>query len=101
MAKASVLLMNLDKTIYDQHTSAMQSHINVGCGQDVSLAELDGTVAQVIGYLGAMDIDSRKPDDAPRTLMDSSRIHSLGWQARVKLSAELHLAYQEFAKNHV
>jgi GDP-L-fucose synthase len=100
MAKASVHVMNLDKAIYDQHTSAMQSHINVGCGQDVSIAELAGTIAQVIGYQGAIDFDASKPDGAPRKLMDISRLHSLGWQAHVELSAGLHLAYQDFVKNH-
>ena len=100
MAKASVHVMNLDKAIYDQHTSAMQSHINVGCGQDVSIAELAGTIAEVIGYQGAIDFDASKPDGAPRKLMDSSRIHSLGWQARVELSAGLHLAYQDFVNYH-
>jgi len=64
MAAASVHVMNLDKSIYDQHTSPMQSHINVGCGQDVSIAELAHTIAQVIGYAGEIDFDTTKPDGA-------------------------------------
>jgi GDP-L-fucose synthase len=100
MAAASVHVMNLDKALYDQHTSPMQSHINVGCGQDVSIAELARTVAQVIGYQGAIDFDPAKPDGSPRKLMDSRRINGLGWQARVALQDGLSLAYQDFLKNH-
>ncbi len=100
MAAASVHVMNLDKSIYDQHTSPMQSHINVGCGQDVSIAELAHTIAQVIGYAGEIDFDTTKPDGAPRKLMDSSRINSLGWHARVELNEGLQQACQDFVKNH-
>jgi GDP-L-fucose synthase len=99
MAAASVHVMQLDKAIYDQHTSPMQSHINVGCGQDVSISELAATIAQVIGYTGAIDFDTNKPDGAPRKLMDSSRINGLGWQARVALQNGLTLAYQDFLKH--
>ena len=100
MAAASVHVMNLDKAIYDQHTAPMQSHINVGCGQDVSIAELAHTIAQVIGYPGAIGFDASKPDGSPRKLMDSSRINGLGWQARVELTIGLQQAYQDFVKNH-
>ena len=100
MAAASVHVMNLDKALYDQHTSPMQSHINVGCGQDVSIAELAHTIAQVIGYQGEIDFDTTKPDGAPRKLMDSSRINSLGWQAHVELKDGLHQACADFVKNH-
>jgi GDP-L-fucose synthase len=100
MAAASVHVMNLAPALYAQHTSPMQSHINVGCGQDVSIAELAHSVAQTVGYQGAIDFDSSKPDGAPRKLMDSSRLNALGWQARIELTEGLQLAYQDFVKNH-
>ena len=99
MAAASVHVMNLPKATYDQHTSAMQSHINVGYGSDVTIAELAQTVGQVVGYHGAIDFDTSKPDGAPRKLMDSSRLLALGWQAKVNLQDGLALAYQDFLKN--
>jgi GDP-L-fucose synthase len=99
MAAASVHVMQLDKAMYDQHTSAMQSHINVGCGQDVSIGAVAQLIAQVVGYRGVIDFDVSKPDGAPRKLMDSGRINSLGWQARVELAEGLQLAYQDFVKN--
>ena len=98
MAAASVHVMDLPKATYDQHTSAMQSHINVGCGSDITIAELAQTVGRVVGYRGDIDFDSTKPDGAPRKLMDSRRLQSLGWQAKVKLPDGLALAYQDFCQ---
>ena len=98
MASASVHVMNLPKTTYDQHTSPMQSHINVGYGSDITIAQLAQTIGQVVGYPGTIDFDTSKPDGAPRKLMDSSRLKSLGWQAKVSLHEGLTLAYQDFLK---
>ena len=98
MASASVHVMNLSKTTYDQHTLPMQSHINVGYGSDITIAQLAQTVGQVVGYQGDIDFDTSKPDGAPRKLMDSSRLKSLGWQAKVSLQNGLMLAHQDFLK---
>ncbi len=100
MASASVHVMNLPKATYDQHTSPMQSHINVGYGSDITIAELAKTVGQVVGYQGEIVFDTTKPDGAPRKLMDSNRLKSLGWQAKVNLQEGLTLAYQDFLKNN-
>lgn len=96
MAAASVFVMNLPKATYDQHTAPMQSHINVGFGSDITIAELASTVSQVIGYQGDIDFDTTKPDGTPRKLMDSSRINALGWQAGVELENGVALAYADF-----
>ena len=96
MAAASVHVMNLPKPTYDQHTSPMLSHINVGYGSDVSIAEAAQTIAQVVGYTGALTFDTSKPDGTPRKWMDSSRLNSLGWQAQVPLLQGLTQAYQDF-----
>jgi GDP-L-fucose synthase len=96
MAAASVHVMNLPKPTYDQHTRPMQSHINVGYGSDITIAQLAQTVGQVVGYQGTIDFDTSKPDGAPRKLMDSRRLNALGWQAKVGLVAGLTAAYQDF-----
>ena len=96
MAAASVHVMNLPKATIEAHTSPMQSHINVGFGRDITIAELARTVGQVVGYQGEINFDASKPDGAPRKLMDSSRLNALGWQAQVKLEDGLALAYQDF-----
>jgi GDP-L-fucose synthase len=100
MATASVHVMNLPKLTYDQHTHPMLSHINVGYGTDVSIAEAAQTIAQVVGYNGAVTFDTSKPDGTPRKWMDSSRLNSLGWQARVSLLQGLTQAYQDFQASH-
>jgi len=96
MAAASVHVMNLPKATLEAHTTPMQSHINVGYGSDITIAELARTVSQVVGYQGDVDFDTSKPDGAPRKLMDSSRLNVLGWQAQVSLQDGLALAYQDF-----
>ena len=101
MAAASVHVMNLDKATCDQHTQPMLSHINVGCGHDITIRELAETIARVIGYAGDIVFDPSKPDGAPRKLMDSTRINALGWQAQVGLVSGLEAAYRDFLKNHV
>jgi GDP-L-fucose synthase len=96
MAAASVFVMNLPKATLDAHTQPMQSHINVGCGSDITIKELALAVGQTVGYQGAIDFDTSKPDGSPRKLMDSSRLNALGWQAQVGLEVGLAAAYQDF-----
>ncbi|PUE31193.1 GDP-fucose synthetase [Limnohabitans sp. Jir61] len=96
MAAASVHVMQLPKATYDQHTTPMQSHINVGSGSDVTIAEVAHTIAQTLGYQGQIEFDTSKPDGAPRKWMDSSRLNALGWQAKVDLQHGLVAAYQDF-----
>lgn len=99
MASACVHVMNLPKASYEQHTQPMLSHINVGSGSDMTIAELAHSVARVIGFEGGIRFDASKPDGTPRKLMDSSRLHSLGWQAKVDLPAGLALTYQDFLQH--
>jgi GDP-L-fucose synthase len=99
MAAACVHVMNLDKAVYDQHTQPMNSHLNIGCGYDVTIRELAETIRKVVGYQGDIAFDATKPDGAPRKLMDNTRVHQLGWQAKVALEEGLALAYQDFLKS--
>ena len=96
MAAASVFVMNLPKSLYDQQTAPMQSQINVGFGSDITIAQLAKTVSTVVGYQGLIKFDQTQPDGAPRKLMDSSRLNALGWHAKVELEQGLTLAYQDF-----
>jgi GDP-L-fucose synthase len=96
MAAASVYVMQLAKATYDQHTTPMQSHINVGNGSDVTIANVASIIAQTVGYIGQIEFDTSKPDGAPRKWMDSSRLNALGWQAKVDLHQGLAAAYQDF-----
>jgi len=96
MAEASVHVMQLDAKTYQANTQPMLSHINVGTGEDITIAELGRLVAKVVGYTGEIVQDTSKPDGAPRKLMDVSRLRALGWQPRVGLEDGLALAYRDF-----
>lgn len=89
MAAASIHVMNLPKAEYDAHTQPMQSHINVGYGEDVTIGELAHLVAEATGYAGVIEFDRSKPDGPPRKLMDSSRLNALGWNASIPLAQGL------------
>lgn len=98
MAAASVFVMELGKKTYDDLTDPMQSHINVGFGSDITIAELAKSVGEAVGYEGKIHFDISKPDGAPRKWMDSGRLNRLGWQAKVALEEGLKLAYADFQK---
>ena len=100
MAKASVFVMELAKEQYDQVTEPMQSHLNVGFGSDVTIAQLAQAVAKAVGYPGTIALDPTKPDGSPKKLMNSKRLNTLGWKAAVSLDDGLALAYAEFVKDH-
>ena len=100
MAAASVHVMNLPKVSYDANTQPMQSLINVGYGEEITIAELAHAVGLAAGYQGDIEFDPGKPDGAPRKLMDSGRLKALGWQARVSLQEGLPLAYQDFLRQY-
>jgi len=96
MAAASVHVMNLDHAAYAAHTDPMHSHINVGTGEDVTIAELARMVGEVVGYHGRIGFDTSKPDGTPRKLLDVSKLKRLGWQASTPLPEGLRRAYAAF-----
>ena len=96
MAAASAFVMQLSKEIYDSQTEPMQSHINVGFGSDVTIAELATAVGTAVGYQGKISFDASKPDGSPRKWMSSDRLNALGWQAQVGLELGLAQAYAAY-----
>lgn len=70
--------------------------LNIGTGEDLSIAELASLVKKVTGYQGAIVYDSSKPDGTPRKLMDVSRLHALGWKHSIELEEGIRLAYEDF-----
>lgn len=96
MAEASLFVMDLDRATYDANTQPMLSHINVGTGTDVTIAELAQMVAKVTGYEGDIRFDATKPDGTARKLMDVSRLASMGWRARTCLEDGLKETYAWF-----
>jgi GDP-L-fucose synthase len=101
MAAASVFVMGLDKSIYDQHTESMQSHINVGFGSDITIRDLATAVAKATGYQGKISFDATKPDGTPRKWIDSSKINVLGWSPIIDLDQGLKITYSAFIKKNI
>jgi GDP-L-fucose synthase len=99
MASAALYVMNLPLQQYQAITEPRLSHINVGSGIDCSIAELAHTIGEVTGFQGQIDYDSSKPDGAPRKLMDSSKLNTLGWRPSFTLKEGLQDAYQWFVDN--
>lgn len=86
LAKACVFMMN--------HYDGME-HLNIGVGEDVSIADLANTIAEITGFKGELVFDSSKPDGTPRKLMDVTRIHNLGWKHQIDLKEGLTRVYSE------
>lgn len=90
LADACVFLMDH----YDE-----EGHINIGSGEEVSMKELAEGIASVVDFHGTLIYDTEKPDGAPRRLVDSTRIHELGWRHKVALREGLERSYQYFMEN--
>jgi len=104
MADACVFLMNLadepyqallgsDETVTGRFEPPL---VNIGVGEDATIADLAALVAEVVGYTGVIEYDRSKPDGTPRKLMDVSRLAAASWRATTPLSEGLPQAYTEF-----
>ena len=82
-----------------QNYSAYE-HINVGSGVEVTIRELAETIAEVVGYEAKLVFDSEKPDGTPRKLMDSGRLHDLGWDNARSLRDGIAQTYEHWLENH-
>jgi len=82
-----------DALVYLLKHYSGDSHVNVGTGSDVTIAELADTVARVVGWRGRFAYDASKPDGTPRKLLDVSLLASLGWRAKIGLEEGLRDAY--------
>jgi GDP-L-fucose synthase len=98
MADACVMLMNLPDEKFDAVLRGPNDFplINIGCGEDQTIAELARAVASVVGFRGALEFDTSKPDGTPRKLLDVGRLKRLGWSPRVDLKTGIAAAYKDF-----
>jgi GDP-L-fucose synthase len=101
MAEACVYLLDLpvekfEELVGDTHPPL----VNIGYGEDLSIAELARTVARVVGFGGKLRFDTSKPDGTPRKLLDSARINAIGWRPRTQFDAGIAAAYQDFLSRY-
>jgi GDP-L-fucose synthase len=75
------------------------SHINIGAGYDITIAEFAEQIKRCVGFEGRVVYDRSRPDGMPRKLLDSSRIQAMGWKATTKLGEGLKLYYDWFLSN--
>lgn len=93
MAAACVHVMNIPLQQYQNVTEIMQSHLNIGTGEEVTIRTLAQLICEVIGYDGELIFNHQKPDGTPRKVLDVSRLHQLGWQHRISLKQGLKKTY--------
>ncbi len=91
LAEALLFLMNH----YEEDT-----HINIGTGEDLSIAELASTIKEIVGYTGTIEYDVSKPDGTPRKLLNVDRLHKLGWKAKTDLKEGIRLTYDFYLKKY-
>ncbi len=96
LARACVHLMNLEQSILDAHLTPMNSHINIGSGEEITIADLAHIIAKTIDYRGSIHFDATKPDGTLRKFLDVSLARKLGWEAKIPLDQGLRETYQAF-----
>lgn len=97
LAEGLVYLMeNIEaKDLYDKDLS----FLNIGTGEDLTIAELASLIAEIVGFSGTITYDISKPDGTPRKLLDVSRINALGWKAKTDLRDGVKKTYKWFLEN--
>ena len=96
LASAVQFVLERDRNVYPNAVSPQNSHLNVGTGTDVSIAELATLVKDVVGYPGELAFDATKPDGTPRKLLDTTLINGLGWSPQIEFEAGLRSTYHWF-----
>jgi len=108
MADACAHLMNLPDSTYVSMLGSDESRssvfepplVNIGVGEDVTIAELAALIARLVDYQGQTTYDTSKPDGTPRKLLDVSAMSAVGWRAQTALADGLRVAYSEFATGY-
>ena len=96
MADACVHMM--EKVDAENIYSTGISHVNIGCGEDLTIAELAQNVKEVVRFNGRTEFDSTKPDGTPRKLLNINLLSSLGWNNKIELSAGIEMVYQRYMR---
>ena len=96
MAKVSISIMNLNAKIYTTQTQPQCSQINLGTGEEITIAYLAKKIAKVVGYVGEITFDISKPDGAKRKLLDTEKLKKISQFDPIELEQGLRLTYKDF-----
>ena len=99
MAAASIYIMNIDKKTYDEHTTSMCNHINIGSGNDLSIKELAEIIKKITGFKGKIKFDLTKLEGSPRKFLDIRRMNNLGFKPKIDLEEGLTKTYEDYLAN--
>jgi GDP-L-fucose synthase len=101
-ADACVFLMNLADSEFDKIAADLHSWplVNIGVGEDLTIRDLSGLIAEIVGFNGRLQFDASKPDGTPRKLLNIDRLKSTGWSPRTSLRHGLTLAYEKFLADY-
>jgi GDP-L-fucose synthase len=89
-----------DACIHLMKTYSEMELVNIGTGEDITIAEFARVVAATVGYTGRINFDTSRPDGTPRKWLDVSRLAQLGWRARTSLEDGIRLAYRAYLSEH-
>ena len=83
-----------------EHYSGAE-HVNVGSGEELTIADLAHLICEELGYQGTLQFDTTKPDGTPRKLMSSERLAAMGWTRKIALRDGIRATYQWFLQNAI
>ncbi len=100
MAKASLFIMNCDSSLFNDVSSPMLSHINIGSGREKTIKETSFLIKEIVGYHGNVVFNEDMPDGMKRKLLDIKKIEELGWKPETSFKDGLEKTYSWFLKNN-
>jgi len=100
LARACILIMNLNKKKFYKKTDMNYNHINVGSGYELSIKNLAKKIKNITSFSGQIEFDHEKPDGMKRKKLDSKRIFNLGWKPKIDFETGLKKTYDDFKKNY-
>lgn len=100
LADACLFIACLPKPVYAAHTKPTLSQLNIGTGEEVSIAELAGIIKSIVGYEGDIKYNTEYPDGTRRKLLDVSTVSGLGWKARIGLREGIASTYQWYLDHY-
>ena len=85
-----------DACVHLMKTYSSADMVNIGIGEDITIAQFARLVARTVGYAGTISFDTSRPDGTPQKLLDVSRLANLGWRARISLEEGIGRAYRAY-----